>query len=141
MTYMRSMCQLSSLAYFIPMCLLILYTNNYNLAFLFLLLIIFAFFNHSREYTDKPLYDVIDVVDRILILTICFYFLIFHNNFLLVWISLLYMLVAYFVIIPKCCTKRSKTLTHSSFHIVTAISATLVVSRQLYISDDTDVSR
>ena len=124
---MINICQLSSLLYFIPMCLL-MYNNTYGFAFLFFLLANFAFFNHSREYTYRPIYDVVDIIDRMLILLICSYFVIFYYNFLLVWISILYMIVAYFVIIPTCCNKSSKRMIHSSFHIVTAMSALYIVS-------------
>lgn len=123
-----NLCQLSSLLYSFPMFFLLWNEKNYGLSFLFFLLTVFAFVNHCREYTPKPKYDWIDITDRVLIFTICSYFIYFYYDFILIWLSLIYMLFTYFWVIPKCCLKkRSKMLIHSSFHAVTSMTALFIL--------------
>ena len=125
---MIKLCQVTSLFYLFPFLFLLWNETNYMLSVLFLSLTIFAFVNHSREYTCDPHYDLIDIIDRILIVLICSYFIIHHYSFLYVWFALSYMFVAYFWLIPKyCSTKELKIVVHSSFHVVTSISALFIL--------------
>ena len=86
----------------------------------------FGFLNHYRTYTDKPRYDFIDIIDRILILIITSYFIIYHSNSFFVWIALFYMIISYLYIIPKCYKRQIKVIIHSSFHFITSISVLLL---------------
>jgi len=123
-----NLCQISSLFYYLPMFFLLWNEKNYCLSFLFFLLTVFAFANHGREYTPKPRYDWIDILDRVLIFTLCSYFIFFYYDFQSLWFAIGYMIIAYFWMIPKCCVKkRSKMLIHSSFHLVTSITALFIL--------------
>jgi len=123
-----NLCQISSLFYYLPMFFLLWNEKNYCLSFLFFLLTVFAFANHGREYTPKPRYDWIDILDRVLIFTLCSYFIFFYYDFQSLWFAIGYMIIAYFWMIPKCCVKkRSKMLIHSSFHVVTSITALFIL--------------
>lgn len=115
-------CSITSISYSLPGFFLLV-TKQYILASLFILLSIFAFLNHTRHYTPEPIYDIIDIIDRILIIIICFYFIYNYYNFCIVWIAISYMIVVYFLVIPKCNNITNKQLLHCSFHLVTSLSA------------------
>ena len=124
---MINYCILTSLLYLIPLSFLLYKNENYPLCSFFLLLSIFAFSNHCRTYTDKPIYDVIDIIDRILIIIICSYFIIYYYESFFVWFALFYMIISYLYIIPRTKKRKSKVLIHSSFHIITSFSALLIL--------------
>ena len=135
LTKTTNCCQWTAITYTVPGLFLLFTEESLLLATLFLMLGLFAFLNHQREYTEKPLYDSIDIIDRVLITIICPYFLFFHSDFNIVWISILYMLTVYFLIIPNCHTIQQKQLCHSSFHLVTSLSALFVVGYSFYIKN------
>ena len=121
-----SWCSITSISYSLPG-LFLLVTKQYTLASLFIMLSVFAFLNHTRPYTPKPLYDTIDIIDRILIVIICSYFIYFYYDFTIVWIAISYMIIVYFLFIPKCNTMKEKQLFHCSFHLITSLSALSIV--------------
>lgn len=123
---MINSCIITSLLYLLPFSFLFYQKKNYPLCALFLLLSIFAFFNHCRTYTDKPRYDFIDMMDRILIIIISSYFILYYHDSIFVWFALFYMIIIYLYIIPIIKKRQVKIIIHSSFHIVTSISALLV---------------
>jgi len=127
-------CQWTGIAYSLPG-LFLVFSEEYLLATFFLMLSLFAFLNHKRPYTEKPIYDSIDIIDRVLITIICAYFLFFHSDFNIVWFSISYMLTVYFLIIPNCQTIQQKQLCHSSFHLITSLSALFVVGYSFYIKN------
>ena len=123
---MINSCIITSLLYLIPLSYLLYTDRNYVLSLFFLLLSIFAFLNHCRTYTDKPRYDFIDIIDRILILIITSYFIIYYSKSCFVWFAFFYMIISYLYIIPKCYKRQIKVIIHSSFHFITSISALLI---------------
>ena len=127
-------CQWTGVSYTLPG-LFLVFSEEYLLATFFIMLSLFAFLNHQRAYSETPLYDSIDIIDRVLITIICAYFLFFHCDFNIVWISILYMLTVYFLIIPNCETIQHKQLWHSSFHLITSLSALFVVGYSFYIKN------
>lgn len=127
-------CQLTGIAYTIPGMFLV-FSEEYLLATFFLMLSLFAFLNHQRPYTEKPIYDSIDIIDRVLITIICAYFLFYYYDFHIIWITLVYMLSVYFLIIPNCQTIQHKQLWHSSFHIMTSLTAIFIIGYSFYIKN------
>ena len=117
-----NLCSITSISYSL-VGLVLLMIKQYILASLFIMLSIFAFLNHTRNYTPKPTYDTIDIIDRILIVIICSYFIYNYYNFCVVWIAIGYMMIVYFLFIPKCNNIQNKKLLHCSFHLITSLSA------------------
>ena len=130
----KNCCQWTGISYTLPG-LFLVFSEEYLLATFFLMLSLFAFLNHQRPYTEKALYDSIDIIDRVLITIICAYSLFFHSDFNIVWFSISYMLTVYFLIIPNCQTKQQKQLCQSSFHLITSLSALFVVGYSFYIKN------
>lgn len=124
---MYNLCQLTSLSYLLPMFLLLYQKENYSLAMCFLLLTIFAFANHSRPYTSYINKDWIDSMDRILIVIIVSYFMYHYFDTISLWSALLYMLVAYFFVIPKCKKLKTKIKVHCSFHVITTLASLILL--------------
>ena len=123
---MINSCILTSLLYLIPLSYLLYTDRDYLLCFLFLSLSVFGFLNHYRTYTDKPRYDFIDIIDRILILIITSYFIFYHYQSYIVWVAVFYMIISYLYIIPLCQNRQVKVIIHSSFHFVTSICSLLL---------------
>lgn len=122
-----NLCQLTSLLYLLPLVLILYQEMNHSLAICFLLLTIFAFVNHSRPYTSYIHKDWIDSMDRIFIIIIVSYFMFHYFDTITLWSALLYMLVAYFFVIPKCKKLKTKIKVHCSFHVITSLASLILL--------------
>lgn len=116
-------CVYSSLLYIIPAYYLLFYEEEYFISYLLILLAIFAAVNHTREYCDKPYYDVVDLIDRILIVSICTIFIWYYCDCFFLWYSGVYLIVSYYLLIPRLKIKYIKVTVHSTIHLVTAMTA------------------
>lgn len=116
-------CVYSSLLYLIPGIYFIFVLEEYFLSYLLILLSIFASINHSRIYCDKPYYDFIDLMDRLLIVCICSVILFYYYDCFFLWFSGIYLIFCYYLLIPRIKTRLIKVSVHSTIHIITSTTA------------------